>query len=266
MGVGNRRRVHAGCDEAREVGHVHPQVRADLVGDLAEAGEVELTRIRRPAGDDDPGLVLDGEAVHLVHVDQTRLGVDAVGDDVVEAAREVDLHAVREVAALVEREAQDGVARPGDRVQHGRVRGGAGVGLHVGELRTEQLLGARDRELLGHIDLFAAAVVAATGVSLGVLVGEHRALRLQHRDGNEVLRGDHLEVAALTVELALEHLRDLGVDLGQRGREERVGHGVLLADGIGIPSVRSAQACGRRAMRSLPGGHPPQRQSRHPRS
>ena len=80
-------------------------------------------------------------------------------------------------------------------------------------------LRALDRELLGDVDLFAAAVVAAAGVSLGVLVREHRALRLQHRDGHEVLGGDHLEVPALALELALEHLCDLGVDLGERGVE-----------------------------------------------
>jgi hypothetical protein len=102
------------------------------------------------------------------------------------------------------------------------------VRLDVRELGAEQRLGALDGELLGDVHLFAAAVVAAAGVALGVLVRQHGALRLQHRDGNEVLRGDHLEVAALTLELALENLRDLGVDLGERGVEVRIGHDGLL--------------------------------------
>jgi hypothetical protein len=132
---------------------------------------------------------------------------------------------VREVTAVVEREAQQRVAGARDRVQHGGVGGGAGVRLDVRELGAEQRLGALDGELLGDVDLFAAAVVATARVALGVLVRQHRALRLQHRDGHEVLRGDHLEVPALTLELALEHLGDLGVDLGERGVEGRVGHG-----------------------------------------
>ena len=92
----------------------------------------------------------------------------------------------------------------------------ARVRLHVRVLGAEQALRALDRERLGDVDVLAAAVVAAAGVALGVLVREHGALGLQHRDGNEVLARDHLEVVALAPELELENLGDLGVDLGQR--------------------------------------------------
>ena len=43
--------------------------RADLVGDLAEAGEIPEARIGRAAGDDQLRLVLAGEPLDLVHVD-----------------------------------------------------------------------------------------------------------------------------------------------------------------------------------------------------
>ena len=43
--------VQAGGDQPGEVGHVDHQQRADLVGDLAKAREVELARIGRPAGE-----------------------------------------------------------------------------------------------------------------------------------------------------------------------------------------------------------------------
>ncbi len=159
IGLGCTPRGH----ETGEVRHVDPEEGAYLVGDRAERFEVELTRVCRPAGDDDLRLVLDGETAHLVHVDDRGLGVDAVRDDVVETAREVDLHAVRQVAALVEGETEQRVAGARDRVQHRSVGGGAGVRLDVGELGAEQLLGALDRERLGDVDLFAAAVVAASG-------------------------------------------------------------------------------------------------------
>ena len=42
---------------------------ADLVGDLAEAGEIPEPRIGRAAGDDHLRLVLAGERRDLVHVD-----------------------------------------------------------------------------------------------------------------------------------------------------------------------------------------------------
>ena len=136
-----------------------------------------------------------------------------------------------EVTAVGELEAQDGVARGGDRGEDRRVRARTGVRLHVGVLGAEQALGPVDRQLLGDVDVLAAAVVAAPGVALGVLVGEHAADRLQDGAGNEVLGRDHLEVVALAAQLELQHLGDLRVDLGERGGERRrkcVGQNRLL--------------------------------------
>ena len=43
--------------------------------------------------------------------------------------------------------------------------------LHIGRIGAKNLLYAVNRQLLGHINVFAAAVVALAGVALGVLVG-----------------------------------------------------------------------------------------------
>src|SRR5690606_1077349 len=91
--------------------------------------------------------------------------------------------------------------------------------LHVGVGGPEELLGTLDREGLDHVDELASAVVAATGVTLGVLVGEHRALSLEHGPRHEVLGGDHLERRALAAELVGKRCGDLGVDLRERLEE-----------------------------------------------
>ena len=91
---GHRARVQAGGDQPGEVGHVDQQQRADLVGDLAERGEVELARVGGPAGDDHLRLALLGEPRDLVHVDPVSSRRRPVRRDVVEPARDVDLHAV----------------------------------------------------------------------------------------------------------------------------------------------------------------------------
>ena len=116
---------------------------------------------------------------------------------------------------MVERHAEERVAGLEQRHVDGVVGLGAGVRLDVGVLGAEQLLGAVDRQLLGDVDLLAAAVVAAARVALGVLVGQHRADRVEHRLGHEVLRGDHLQGPLLAAQLAVEHGGDLGIDLGQ---------------------------------------------------
>src|SRR4029077_20402470 len=70
--------------------------------------------------------------------------------------------------------------------------------------------------LLGDVHELAAAVVALARIALRVLVGHHRADRLQHRLGDEVLRRDQLEVAGLPLGLRADRLGDLGVGLLER--------------------------------------------------
>ena len=76
---------------------------------------------------------------------------------------------------------------------------GTRVRLDVGVFGTEQLAQAVAREHLGFVDDLVAAVVALRRVALGVLVGEHRSLRRQHRGRGEVLRRDQLDGRVLTL-------------------------------------------------------------------
>ena len=144
-----------------------------------------------------------------------------VRDHVVELAGEVDLHAVGQVTAVGQVQAHDRVAR----LQQREHRGGVGlrtrVRLDVRGLGAEERLDAVDRDLLDHVDVLAAAVVAAAGVALGVLVGEDGALRLHDGDRSEVLRGDHLEGGLLTVELGVDGGGDVRVQLVEGGVEKR---------------------------------------------
>src|SRR5206468_632335 len=79
-----------------------------------------------------------------------------------------------------------------------------------------------DGEPFDHVDVLASPVVPSPGIPLGVLVREHRALRLHHRDRGVVLRGDHLEAVALAPQLGVDLLRDLRVEFGEFGVERRV--------------------------------------------
>ena len=76
------------------------------------------------------------------------------------------------------------------------------MGLHVGCFGAKDLLDAVDGQLLGDVDKFAATVVALAWVAFGVFVGEHRALGLQNRLRNDVLRGDQLDLVALAAQRA----------------------------------------------------------------
>src|SRR5690606_12741123 len=169
VGVGQRVRVHASGNQAGDVGHVDEQVGAYLVGDGAEAREVQDLGVGGEAGDDHLRLVLNGQALDFVVVDQAGGGVQAVLHGLVDLAGEVHGSAVGQVAAVGQAHAEDGVARLYQGLEYGAVGLGAGVRLDVGVIGAEQFLGAVDGQLLDDVDVLATTVVALVRVALGVL-------------------------------------------------------------------------------------------------
>src|SRR5438270_4359751 len=120
--------------------------------------------------------------------------------------------------------------------------------LDVGVLGAEEGLGAVDGELLDLVDHLASAVVALPRQSLGVLVGQGRPGRLEHRLGDEVLAGDQLQPVGLPRRFLPDQLRDFGVHGGQRFLE-RI-HLVSLGVGLGSYHNRWGQRRPRRARRA----------------
>ena len=209
-------------DQAGEMGDIDHEIGADRVADGAEALEVPMPRIGRAAGDDELGPVLARQRLDLVHVDAMRRPVDPVGHRLEPAAGHVDRRPVGQVASGREVEAHEGVARLHQGEEHALIRLAAGIGLDVGEAAVEQLAGALDRERLGDVDELAAAVIAPARIAFGVFVGHDRALRLEHGAGDDVFRGDELDLVALAAEFEFDRAGDFGVGGGERRRKERV--------------------------------------------
>jgi len=69
--------------------------------------------------------------------------------------------------------------------------------LHVCETASEQLGNPFNGQGFGDIDVLAAAIVAPARQALGVLVGEHGALGLEHGAADDVFRRDQLDLVAL---------------------------------------------------------------------
>ena len=83
-----------------------------------------------------------------------------------------------------------------------RVRLGAGMGLHVGVVGVEQLLGAIAGDFLDLIDELAAGVIPPARIPLGVFVRQHAAHRLQDGRAGVVFAGDHFQAIALAADFA----------------------------------------------------------------
>ncbi len=176
----HRVRVEAGGDQTGIMGHVHHENGADLLGHFGETLEVDPQSIGRGAGDDQLGLVLVRQPFHLGVVDFL-VFVQTVGHHVEPLAGHVERHAVGQVAAGRKVHAEDGVARFEEGHEHRLVGLRAGVRLDIGGIGAEQLFRPIDGQLLGHINMFAAAVIALARIALGVLVGQLRTLGFHHR-------------------------------------------------------------------------------------
>ncbi len=198
--VGDRHRVvvEPGGHEARVVGHIDHELRPNLAGDLCERAVGNLTGVGTRARHDELRLVLTGEPRHLIEVEAVVLTANTIVDKVVEDARGVELHAVREVAAVGQIEGKHGVACLQSREIDRGVGLAAGMRLHVHVLGPEETLEPVAGEVLDLVHELAAAVVPPARIALGVLVREHAPHRLHDGRAREVLTGDHLEAFLLT--------------------------------------------------------------------
>ena len=125
-----------------------------------------------------------------------------------------------QVAAGRQAETENRVTRFDQRHQGALVRLGAGVRLHIGKLAVEQALGPVNGELLDHVDILAAAVVAPARVTLGILVREHRSHGLDYGLGDNVLRRNQLYFVALSAKLVGDRLGHFRICLRDVRRKE----------------------------------------------
>ena len=215
VGVWNGAGVQTRGDKTCNVSHVNHQISADLVGDAAELRKVDHARICARARDYHFGAAFERQSAHLVVVDALGRGVNAVVDYVEIFARNIQLHAVRKMPAGGKAHRKHGVARLEQRKKDRKVCRCAAVGLNVGVLGAEKTAGTLTRQLFYLVNIGAAAVVAVSGITLGVFVGEHAARGEKHRLGDDIFGRDELYIAALTRKLAGARSADLGVERGK---------------------------------------------------
>ena len=244
MRMRQRRGMLTARDQPRDMGHVDHQIGADLVRELAERGPVPDPAVGGAAGDDQLGLVLTRAFGDRLHVQQLVLLAHAIADDVEPFARHVHRAAMGQVATRIQVQTHERVTRLQQRQEHRLVHLAAAVRLDIGEFAVEQLLGPLDRQVLDDIDILAATVIAFARISFGVFVGQNRTLRFQHRPADDVLGCDQFDLVALTAQLFLDGVGNVGVAAGQRFGEESG-----LAGGS-VHVLRILSGCGRLKLRS----------------
>jgi hypothetical protein len=212
VGVGEGRLVDAGSDETRDVGHVHHEVAANLVGDLAHAGVVDLTAVGGGTGNQDLGAIHQSVLLELVVVDETSVEVDTVGEglEVCGNGRDLSLGglvAVGQVATVGQVKTHEPLVGPHDGLVDLEVGGRSGQALDVDTpllvIETKGVEGALLAKKLDGVNVLVTAVVAGTGVALGVFVRHGRTERIEDGAGCDILRGNEKDGLALTLDLTL---------------------------------------------------------------
>ena len=116
--------------------------------------------------------------------------------------------------------AQEGVAGLQQRHEDGRLACAPECGWTLAKPQPNSCLARSIASVLGDVDKLAAAVIAVAGIAFGVLVRQHRALRLQHRAADDVLRRDQFDLVALASELGAYRLGNLRIGDLERSREQ----------------------------------------------
>ena len=235
VGVRKRTGMRSAGDEAGEMRHVDEEFSANLVGNFAEAAEIDEPGIGRSAGDDDFWPVLARELCHLVEVDTVVVAPHAVSYGLEPAPRHVHGRAMRQVAAGGKVEPHERVARRHQRHEGGGIGRSARVRLNVCEFTSEKPRNPFNGQVFSVVDILTAAVIAPPRQSFRIFVGKDRPLRFEDGLADDVFRGNELDLVALARELALDHVGYLGIGLCERGREQirdigvgsrRIGHGM----------------------------------------
>ncbi len=170
-------------------------------------------------------------------IDQVVGFAHAILDRIEPFAGLVRPRAMGEVAAGLEAHAEYRVTGLDEAHEDGLVGLAAGMRLDIGVGGTVKRPGALHGQFLDHIDMFAAAIIAPSGIPLSIFVCQHGALGFQHRAGGDVLRGDQLDLLLLARFLGLDCGSHVRIGPGDRfaekatawacGEGSRVGHGHL---------------------------------------
>src|SRR5215467_406241 len=100
--------------------------------------------------------------------------------------------------------------------------------LHIGVTASEKPLCAFNRKRFGDIDKFAAAVIAAARITLGIFVGQHRALGLEHCPRNDVFACYQLDLRLLALALAGDRRSELRISFAERVGEKAADGGSMF--------------------------------------
>ena len=108
-------------------------------------------------------------------------------------------------------EPHEGIARLHAGEEYRHVGLCARVGLHIGVVGHKELAGPFACDILHHVHALAAAVIAVSGVALGIFVGQHAAHRFHYCGADKVFGSNQFNFIALASEFFTDSRSNFGV-------------------------------------------------------
>ena len=161
-----------GSNKTCRVSHIEHEDCADFVGNLANASIIPLARIGACTADDELRTLTTCNLLHHIIVDEIGIGSYVVFYRLEHEAGEIHRRTVRKVTSVREVETHKLVARLEHSHENSHISLCSRVGLYISPLSAKNLLEALDSDGFCLIDYLAAAIVAVTGIALGILVGK----------------------------------------------------------------------------------------------
>ena len=191
--------------------HIDHEKRAVFVCNFGKSFEINGPGICGRTGNEQLRAVPADHVLDLIVVDAARLRVHTVADAVIVFAGEIDAGTVRQMAAAGKIHAHERIARLQKRGVDRQICLRAGVRLHIGIGRAEQLFRAFNRNRFQYIYIITAAVIALSGVPFRIFVREDRSGSRKNRLRYEVFRRDKLYPVVLPLIFRKDRLTDLRV-------------------------------------------------------
>ena len=200
VGIFHRVWTTSGSHDTGDMGHIYHHQRTDFITDLTNAGKINNAWISAGASHDKLRLASNGFGLHGIVIDGFGFRINAVFFKMIELAAEVDRRTMGEMAAMAEVHAQHGIPRFEHSLISGEVCLGTAVRLHIGMFGTKQFFGAIAGNILNHVHIFAATIIALARISFSIFVCQAGALRRHHSAAGKVFRSDQLDLVALALE------------------------------------------------------------------
>ena len=231
MSIWQRTGMRTAGNKAGNMCHIDQQIGTHTVSNFAETGKIDDARIGRTARNDEFRLMLFCQSLNLVKINAMVIAAHTILHGIKPFAGLVWSRTMGQVSAGGEAHAQDRITGFDERLKHRLIGLRPGIGLHIGIGAIVKFTNTLDGKLFGHINMFATAIITPTGIALGIFIGQHRALHLHHRLGNNIFRGNQLNLVFLARQFAAQNAGNIRIAFGNIAPEKRIfsGHGKFLA-------------------------------------